>query len=73
MEIEYLETMGNINLWKLIKSRTFWTIIITFIINGIQGIKTMIPLEWMPYIDGLLGLLTIYFAKIDPRVDVRTP
>ena len=51
---------------KLFFSRTVWTIIVMVIINGIPSVESMIPVSWLPYIDGVLGLLAIYF-RINPK------
>ena len=53
---------------NLLKSRTFWTIVILFVINGVAGIKEFIPAQALPVIDGILGILTIYFAKVSPKI-----
>ncbi len=43
------------------KSRTFWTVVVLFVINGITGIRALIPPAWLPFVDGLLALLIAYF------------
>ena len=53
---------------NLLKSRTVWLIAITFCVNGLAGIKGLIPIDWLPIIDLILGALTIYTAKIAPKV-----
>jgi len=55
---------------KLFKSRTVWTIIALFIINGMTGIKSFIPAYWLPLVNGVLGILAIYF-RADQRVDFK--
>ena len=50
--------MINLNIFK---SRTVWTIVVMFLINGVQGIHSMVPAEWLPFIDGILSMLAIYF------------
>lgn len=50
---------------KLLKSRTVWTIIVLFVINGVAGIHDTIPVNLLPFIDGILGILAIYF-KLNP-------
>ncbi len=49
-----------------LKSRTVWTIIALFVINGIGGIHDLIPTAYLPVIDLLLSGLAIYF-RISPR------
>ena len=55
---------------KIFKSRTVWTIIILFIVNGIQGIHSYIPTDIMPIVNALLGLAAIYF-RVKPKVDFK--
>lgn len=51
----------------IFKSRTVWAIVILFVINGIAGIRESIPANLLPIIDGVLGILAIYF-RVQPRV-----
>ncbi len=51
---------------NIFKSRTVWTIIVLFLINGVTGIKDFIPVNWLPLIDGALGVLGIYF-RANPK------
>lgn len=48
-----------------LKSKTVWAIVALFLINGIGGIHAMIPGGLLPYVDGLVSLLAIYF-RINP-------
>ncbi len=59
-------------LFKLLKSRTFWTLVVLFVVNGVEGIRNAIPGDALPVIDGILTFLTIYFAKISPRIDINS-
>lgn len=56
---------------KLLKSRTNWTILVMFLVNGVAGIKAFIPVGWLPLIDGLLGILAVYF-RMNPKVDMNS-
>ena len=58
----------NMNLLKLLRSRTFWSLVALFVINGVGGIRDSIPSGVLPVIDGILGILVIYFAKVSPKV-----
>ena len=49
-----------------VQSRTVWTLVILFAVNGIQGISSHIPTGFMPIVDAVLGLATIYF-HVNPR------
>ena len=51
---------------KALKSRTVWTVIVMFIISGVDGIREIIPSNALPMVEGILGLLAIYF-----RVNTR--
>ena len=70
-EIEYLEEISvksknmMTKLGLMFKSRTFWTLVVMFLVNGIAGIHNMIPATWLPFVDGILGILVIYF-KLNP-------
>jgi len=49
-----------------LKSRTVWTVIVLFIINGVAGIAEFIPESILPAINGVLGILAIYF-RVKPK------
>jgi hypothetical protein len=44
-----------------LRSRTTWTIVALFVINGVGAISSYIPVSVKPIIDGLLGLAIVYF------------
>lgn len=46
---------------QILKSRTVWTLVALFIVNGVSGIHDSIPVAFLPYVDGVLGLLSMYF------------
>lgn len=48
-------------IWLALKSRTFWTLVVLFIVNGVSGVHEMIPAGWVPLVDTVLGFLTVYF------------
>lgn len=48
-------------IWLTLKSRTFWTLVVLFVVNGVASVHSMIPAGWVPLVDGFLGVLTIYF------------
>lgn len=50
------------NLLSTFKSRRVWVIIILFVINGIASVRELIPAVAIPYIDGVLGLLGLWFG-----------
>ena len=56
-------------LLNALKSRTTWTIIVLFIINGIDGIREQIPANLLPVIDGVLSMLAVYF-RANPKADL---
>ena len=53
-------------LFGYLKSRTVWTLIILFVINGIEPIRESIPGNLLPIIDGVLGILGVYF-RVNPK------
>lgn len=65
MIIKILRCIGGI--FTIFKSRTVWTIIVLFVINGVTGIREFIPILWLPAIDGILAILAIYF-RAKPKV-----
>lgn len=50
---------------KLLKSRTVWTIVIMFLIAGIDGIKDMMNPALFDFLMAGLGVVAVYF-KINP-------
>lgn len=48
-----------------LSSRTTWTLVVLFVINGFSAIQSSIPTQWIEIINPLLGLLAIYF-KVNP-------
>ena len=52
-------------LMKMLMSRTVWTIVLMFLVGGIQAVTDLIPLWLLPYVQGVLGLIAIYF-KMNP-------
>ena len=56
----------NKNMLQYLKSRAVWTVIILFIINGVTGVKEFIPVNLLPIIDAILGLMIVYF-RVRPK------
>jgi len=54
---------------NFLKSRTVWTIVILFVINGIGGIRDLIPSGLLPIIDALLSILAVYF-RVNPKMGI---
>lgn len=52
---------------KLAKSRTFWTLIILFLLNGIEGVRESIPQEAYLPLNAILTAIGAYF-RANPRV-----
>lgn len=50
---------------KLLKSRTFWTLVATFVFNGLQAIEPMVSVNLVVIIDAILLILASYF-KLNP-------
>jgi len=57
-------------IFSYLKSRTVWTIVVLFLINGVSGIREYIPANWLPAVNGILGILAIYF-RVKPRQDYK--
>lgn len=52
--------------FAFLKSKTFWTLIIIFVINGFSGIRENIPATWLPLIDFVLTGLGVWF-HVNPK------
>ena len=63
--------MTNIFRKQTTASRTVWMIIILFLINGVTGIRAYIPAFWLPLVDGVLGILAVYF-RVDQKQDFKS-
>ncbi len=50
---------------KLFTSRTFWTILVMFLIGGIEAVAQFIPDSLETLVLGFLGMLAVYF-KLNP-------
>ena len=55
---------------KILKSRTVWVILATFMLAGFEGIREFIPEAIQIYVYGGLGLLATYF-KLNPSQDYK--
>lgn len=53
---------------KLLRSRTFWTLVIMFVISGIEGIRETIDPQLFTFIMAGLTALAGYF-KMSPSQD----
>jgi hypothetical protein len=51
---------------QALKSRTFWTLVALFIINGINGIHNQIPPALLTLVDVGMTMLATYF-HVNPR------
>ena len=49
------------NKMTILKSRTFWTIVVMFLYNGVMAIHNLIPVSFAPLVDGLLSIVAVYF------------
>lgn len=50
-----------------LKSRTFWTVVVLFIVGGFDGVKDLIPQALQLPLEGFLTLLAGYF-RVNPKV-----
>lgn len=53
---------------NLFKSRTVWTILVTFVIGGTNSVVEFIPADWLPLVTGILSILAIYF-RVNTKQD----
>lgn len=63
----YQYNIENNMIKKILTSRTVWTFVVLFVVNGVTGVHDLIPAGWLPAVDGLLSVLGIYF-RVYPRV-----
>lgn len=45
----------------MVKSRTFWTVVVMFLVGGVQAVQSMIPAHDVVFVEGVLGLMATYF------------
>ena len=48
---------------KLISSRANWAVVAMFVVGGVEAINQYIPVEFLPLVEAVLGLLAIYFIR----------
>lgn len=48
-----------------LKSKTIWSLIALFVINGIGGVHDSIPAVYLPFIDAVIAFVGIY-GRINP-------
>ena len=53
-----------------IVSRTTWTIVALFVINGFGGIHDFIPHNVIAVLDPILSILAIYF-RVNPQAESK--
>jgi len=56
---------------QVVSSKTNWTILVLFLINGMGAIQEYIPEDARPLVNGILAILAIYFRS-NPKVDFST-
>lgn len=47
--------------YSLLKSRTFWTIVVAFLYNGYVAIHGQVPISFTVVLDAVFGILQSYF------------
>ena len=55
---------------KLIKSRTVWVIVVTFVLAGFEGVREFVPIAYQTPLFGILGALAVYF-RVNTKVDFK--
>ncbi|KKN17883.1 hypothetical protein LCGC14_0961420 [marine sediment metagenome] len=50
----------------ILKSRQMWTVLLLFVINGVDGIRELISPSFLTLLDSVLGFLVIYF-RVKPK------
>lgn len=52
---------------RALGSRTVWTFVVMFVINGVQGVQEFISPQYLDGVNALLVVLGAYF-RVNPRV-----
>ena len=55
---------------KILKSRTVWTIVIMFVIGGIQAVESVMPTGLFMFVNAGLSYLAVHF-KMNPSQDYK--
>lgn len=48
------------------RSRTVWTLIVLFVVNGLEGVRELVTPAQLMIVDAILMILGIYF-RVRPR------
>lgn len=56
---------------QVFKSRTFWTLVVLFVVNGVASVHDFIPTSVLPSLEAVLGLATVYF-HVNPSQNYNT-
>lgn len=51
-------------------SRTTWTVLAMFVISGVEGVRDIIPADFLPLVNALLGLIAVYF-RVNRKAEDR--
>lgn len=63
---ELLNKKRNMNkIGLMFRSRTFWTIVVLFLYNGLASVHDLLPLSFAPLVNGLLSVAAVWF-KMNP-------
>lgn len=54
-------------LWLALRSRTVWSVVALFVVSGIDGVRDLIPVAYLPTVQSALGLMIVYF-RLNTRV-----
>jgi len=49
---------------KYYTSKTMWFALFTFAFGGLEAVKPIVPVEWLPYIVVGMGLLTALLRSV---------
>lgn len=47
--------------YSWLKSRTFWTLVLMFLVGGVNALVPVLPASIQATVTGLLGLIAMYF------------
>lgn len=53
---------------KILSSRTFWTIVLMFLLGGVQAVSKVVPAGFETPVMAFLGILATYFHVTPSQV-----
>lgn len=58
--------------YSIFKSRTFWSIVATFLVVGGNSVVPLLPAGWQDAVVGILSIAAVYF-HVNPQQSYNPP